>query len=935
MYSQALRFNAGLKRAIFAVILSVLCIFLYAVKGFVIESFAAPQDETIEGTMSIVLDTTQDPDTPIPSPDPDNPNPNPGDGGNGNNGDNISAGDTSDNDQDALKANSINKDGSNKDSLAGTGDFVTTTLIILLALATVLISCVYVSRRQLATNAGISYSQRSNRVKSVVIVLLAFTLLSGTIFTAFKAFADGEDAGTITNSTATLTSKVVVSKDGKIKSTDLNLTNNLKTAVTVKSISAPDEVSAWTANIDTNASIDAGVTLTKDWTPDSVTIPAELLSKLNNGEEVNLTFSTEVSYTVFNITWNLNGGQGIIATSPVPENGNVVLPSTNPTFNHYTFDGWNTQSDGQGDAVDENTVVTADVTFYAQWTPETYVINYQFPDGGDFAGGVTPEKTYTYGVGVDSFEEPYKQGYDFDGWYDASTGGNKVTSITATEFGDKTLYARWTPSTHTKYVVQHCRELLDEDGAYGILASNDVVVEYGTTGEDTNAQPKSFTGFIVKNIEKEKIAADGNTHVNIFYDRIPYTVTFDNNGKGNATLVPKTVKYMRKLTKPTNTISEAGYIFGGWYATQDCTGSEFDFDNTSITKDITLYAKWTPISYTVKFDKNDAVVTGEMADQSFTYDVAQALRTNTFEKQDYTFVGWAETSTGEVKYTDSQQVKNLANTQGSSVTLYAKWEKMATTFLAPATDSVIANPRNISGTKYSITQLKTAATDIASNGASSSYYSQYKEWMDNDSYHLYTLLKRTDWEYLDSDDADSWCEFRIVHVGQLDSDGTGLTFQAVHMLPTAYQMNSTDTNRGGWASSALRTKMQAGGEIYRMFDVDLTVATYNVTNSSKGKLWLPSYSELTGTSQSSVASDGSQFAYWNGKGTQPTGGNACLSIKGTRSGGSVALIGESGYWWGRSPTTLDYNSVMYVRKYGDFDFAYASNYYGVAPCLSL
>lgn len=835
MYSQALRFNAGLSRAIFAVILSFLCIFLFAGKGFVEQSFAAPQDETITGTMSIVLDTSQDPDTPIPSPDPDNPNPNPGDGGDGNNGDNSQTGGAFDSDnQDALKANSINKDGNNKDSLASTGDVFATTLIAILALATVLTTFVYVSRWRLALNTGKTFSPSNNRAKSAALVLLTLTLLSGTIFSAFKAFAEGEDADTLTNSTATLNAKVVVDENGKIKSTELILKNNLKTAVTVKSISAPAEVADWTANVDTDTVVAAGDTLTKDWTPDTEAIPAELLSKLNNGEEVNLTFSTEVSYTAFNITWNLNGGQGIIATSPVPENGNVVLPSTNPTFDHYTFEGWNTQSDGQGDAVDENTVVTSDVTFYAQWTPETYAINFQFPDGGEFAGGVTPEKTYTYGVGVDSFEEPYKQGYDFDGWYDASTGGNKVTSITTTDFGNKTLYARWTP-----------------------------------------------------------------------------------------------------------------------------------------------------ITYTVKFDKNDTSATGTMADQTFTYDAAQNLKTNTFTKPNSTFAGWAETPTGDVKYTDSQQVKNLASTQGASVTLYAKWNDRqtftvtfntepvigdlrvngafkvgddgrfitisevsvkdgdvlpnpdiedlyripyitttesdyvfdgwytledgsgergiigttkvtkdityyakfvaSTTFIAPKATSVTANPRRIQGIKYPIEYVKAAADDIKAKGTGSAFYSVFNDWMTNDSYHLYTLLKSGS-SYQDPTNTDSWAEFRIIQVGQHDNDGSGLTFQMVHGLPNTYAFDSAGKTGAdlNWASSTLRNSLNNNGEILSQFDSNLIATSktvskkYNTTAgakpsestilTSRDTLWILSYTEYQSNVNTTYWSKdqlGSTYAFWN------------------------------------------------------------------------
>lgn len=41
-----------------------------------------------------------------------------------------------------------------------------------------------------------------------------------------------------------------------------------------------------------------------------------------------------------------------------------------------------------------------------------------------------------------------KTNYDFEGWFDAETGGNKVESIAAGSTGNKTLYARWTPDAN-------------------------------------------------------------------------------------------------------------------------------------------------------------------------------------------------------------------------------------------------------------------------------------------------------------------------------------------------------------------------------------------------------------------------------------------------------------------------------------------------------
>ena len=149
-----------------------------------------------------------------------------------------------------------------------------------------------------------------------------------------------------------------------------------------------------------------------------------------------------------------------------------------------------------------------------------------------------------------------------------------------------------------------------------------------------------------------------------------YTVTFNANGHGTAP-TPQTVASGQKATAPTPVPTATGYTFGGWYEESECE-NEFDF-NTAITADITLYAKWTPITYTVSFDNNGG--TGTMATQTFTYNQAQTLTANTFTRTGYTFSGWNTKSDGlGDRYTNSQSVKNLASTNGATITLYAQWE---------------------------------------------------------------------------------------------------------------------------------------------------------------------------------------------------------------------------------------------------------------------
>lgn len=71
-----------------------------------------------------------------------------------------------------------------------------------------------------------------------------------------------------------------------------------------------------------------------------------------------------------------NGGKVLAENSIRKVVINGLLGSTmpvKPTRSGYTFSGWNTNANGSGTAFDSATVVSADVTVYAQWTLDTSV----------------------------------------------------------------------------------------------------------------------------------------------------------------------------------------------------------------------------------------------------------------------------------------------------------------------------------------------------------------------------------------------------------------------------------------------------------------------------------------------------------------------------------------------------------------------------------
>lgn len=110
-------------------------------------------------------------------------------------------------------------------------------------------------------------------------------------------------------------------------------------------------------------------------------------------------------------------------------------------------------------------------------------------------------------------------------------------------------------------------------------------------------------------------------------------VTFQSNGGTPVDSVTGT-KSTFKVTEPTAPTRE-GYTFSGWYTDEDCT-QKFDF-NTTVVRHMTLYAGWTPVTYTVHFDL--AGGQGSIEDQTVQHGKTAAPPAAP-TKEGYNFASW-------------------------------------------------------------------------------------------------------------------------------------------------------------------------------------------------------------------------------------------------------------------------------------------------------
>jgi len=152
-----------------------------------------------------------------------------------------------------------------------------------------------------------------------------------------------------------------------------------------------------------------------------------------------------------------------------------------------------------------------------------------------------------------------------------------------------------------------------------------------------------------------------------------YTITYGLDGGENSQQNP--AEYSDEILpftffEPTKT----GYLFDGWFTDPGKTEeSRIETIETGTEGDLSVYAAWEPVQYTVSFLGNGAE-SGIMEQQGFTYDVESALNENQFAKIGYKFNGWNTLANGQgTSYANKASVCNLTDTQGASVELFAQW----------------------------------------------------------------------------------------------------------------------------------------------------------------------------------------------------------------------------------------------------------------------
>jgi len=384
------------------------------------------------------------------------------------------------------------------------------------------------------------------------------------------------------------------------------------------------------------------------------------------------------------VTFLHNDGTGNVESRTVSINEQVgTLPVLTRT--DYEFLGWYTEETG-GTKISENEIITQDVTYYGRWNRLHY----------DNAEGFVFDGSYFFDTDIRLFND-INIGKNFEISFElsdiAANQKNQATILNSMqEVSPYPGFVFRVQSNGTQ--IEFNAPKISNKAGLSITTTNKVTIKrindvFSIQINDGNFQElgkynydKTFDETVVlgasPDVNPIRYFKGTLTNINIdLWEPDFYTVKYEANG-GTGTMPDQEIRIDENKSLSANAFTREDWAFTGWNTEPDGNGTAYS-DKEAVTniaqagENVTLYAQWTQdVNYSVRFNSNGG--TGTMPNQNFEYAIYQNLSSNVFEKTNSIFMGWNTKADGSgTDYLDGQSVKNLTQTNGGVVDLYAIW----------------------------------------------------------------------------------------------------------------------------------------------------------------------------------------------------------------------------------------------------------------------
>lgn len=504
-----------------------------------------------------------------------------------------------------------------------------------------------------AANSGTSYSSAYFGSR------LAFVFDAGPASPATAELTfnvDGTGYGTLGDGTQTGQATITTSV---LEGSTLTVSNNTLTAGTTIITATPTTSDDhWTYSFDGWYQGTSKI-LTSIQVSEDTTINAKFVRTLTNHdatiESNNTAYGTVSTGSITGIpygeTFTVNSNSFSIYTYTV-----TATPNPSDVEFVYSFDEFQTE----GIKLETGMAMTSNMTiraiFYSTQITHTVSLQSNNDDWGTINNmtlTAVPGGTYfsisgdtltldgnTFTPSVRSADAQYT--YAFEGWYDALTGGNEITSSTRV-LDDMSVYARFSATTNTYTVT-----IQDDGSGYGSASPATVLnVPYGTVITATNntldvngttvtATPETNTPQYAYSFRNWTIGQDvitsytltGNTTITANFDRSEsvYTINFQSNNGEYGSVAPTfigAVPYGTVITATGNALS----VNGATVTATPVSDAQYTGEFINWTVGQTAFTEYTVtgnITITANFD-------AEINTYTVTWVIGTVTETQTYE----------------------------------------------------------------------------------------------------------------------------------------------------------------------------------------------------------------------------------------------------------------------------------------------------------------
>ena len=599
---------------------------------------------------------------------------------------------------------------------------------------------------------------------------------------------------------------------------------------------------------------------------------------VSKGSTGNRTYTAHFEKTV-TATFKYYNNQIVTVTGKITDSATSVAvkaPAASGTPSGYTFRGWSTSSAANASvnaAASASVTISANMTYYASYSKNVTATfhyctlaadNYTYTNGAQKSAAASATQYLGYAgavvnsnIAIPSAVTASHSGASAQNYVGVSKDTNSVSTITPTTAYTK-YYAVYTEPLKFYYYngttdtsASVTRRMLSNGSTYSNSLSASAPAPAAYDGA-AFAWWSCDSGVSGSSSLRKPLETGVNSLYAVYKKNV--SISYNTNGGSGAPAAQSGTKYYAKkesgsnITNPLITVtsskpSRGGYNFSSWNTSANGSGTVYKVGTAyAVSANVTLYAQWTPITWTVKYDANGG--SGTMADTKHTYGANIKTTANAFTKTGYSFAYW------NVSHVRNGKTEWLyANADNSWISEYSWYEKGKA-------------PSNLKLYNWSNTEQASSTTYIDGD-----VVTLHAQWTVN----TYTnWIQHWTWGYKNQEGNNSYkTAFQLDTTAFKSQYGSTFTMDSAKAVkvPNGFYLLSFGTNNidGVWKDYQIGTKViqkdcQMGFQYdYQPYDYSIT---YNLNGGTNNNANPSTYNVLYGVTLKAPTRAGYTFTGW-------------------------------------------------------------------------